>query len=143
MITYSRKMLAALKRHEGFRGEPYRCPTGHLTIGYGRNLDSNPLTPSEATELMINDLRREEAALTAINHVYPKVAHGPRRDALLNMAFNIGAGGLNKFRKMWTAIGQQDWDRAADEALDSKWARQVGYRSREIAEQLRTGEYSR
>lgn len=142
-MRYSRKLLNALKRHEGYRGAPYRCSNGYLTIGYGRNLEANPLSKKEAEYLMINDLRRGEMALTGINHVFPKLEHGPRRDALLNMAFNMGVKGLNGFRKMWTAIGHRDWDLAADEALDSKWARQVGGRAIEIAEQLRTGEYSR
>jgi lysozyme len=42
---------------------------------------------------------------------------------------------------MWAAIEISDWPRAAAEAMDSKWARQVGRRAEEIAFMLRTGQY--
>ena len=46
-----------------------------------------------------------------------------------------------KFKRMLAAIEKGDWDTAALEALNSKWADQVGARAKEIAEMLRTGEY--
>jgi len=42
---------------------------------------------------------------------------------------------------MLTAIKNEEWDEAARQALDSKWAQQVGSRATELAEMLRTGEY--
>jgi len=33
------RILEQLVRHEGLRLKAYRCTTGKLTIGYGRNLD--------------------------------------------------------------------------------------------------------
>ena len=33
------EILNSLKIEEGFRGRAYRCSAGHLTIGYGRNID--------------------------------------------------------------------------------------------------------
>ena len=59
--------------------------------------------------------------------------------ALVNMTFNIGITRLVKFRKMWEAIGDDDWEKASLEALDSKWAEQVGNRAVEIAAMLREG----
>ena len=36
-----------LCHHEGIRLQPYRCPAGYLTIGVGRNLETNPPTAEE------------------------------------------------------------------------------------------------
>ena len=38
MIT---KLFKDLAKFEGFREKPYLCPAKKLTIGYGRNLESN------------------------------------------------------------------------------------------------------
>jgi len=46
MIDMS-EAVQRLTLHEGIRLQPYRCPKGYLTIGVGRNLDTNPLTPEE------------------------------------------------------------------------------------------------
>ena len=35
----------------------------------------------------------------------------------------------------------EQYNFASIEMLDSKWAKQVGYRAEELAEQMRTGEY--
>ena len=134
------RLIQQLKRHEGFRGMPYLDTEGELTIGYGRNLEARPLTEDEATYLLVSDLPRYEARLLAIR---PLVASldPVRRAALLNMAYNLGTRGLRKFRRMWTAIEQSDWERAADEAMDSRWARQVKGRAHDIAYMLRTGQW--
>ena len=41
-MRLSPELLDSLKRQEGFRAVPYRCPTGHVTIGYGHNLEADP-----------------------------------------------------------------------------------------------------
>ena len=62
---------------------------------------------------------------------------GRRRQlALMSMAFNLGAPRLGGFRRMRAAIQSGDWHQAAREALDSRWASQVGTRAGEIADML-------
>ena len=63
----------------------------------------------------------------------------PRRQALISMAFNLGGPRLAGFRRMRAAIAGNDWNRAADEALDSRWARQTGRRANETAALFRGG----
>jgi len=38
----TRAFIAQLKRHEGFRAQPYLCPAHVCTIGYGTNLQAHP-----------------------------------------------------------------------------------------------------
>ena len=55
------------------------------------------------------------------------------------MAFNLGGPRLAGFRRMRAAIAGNDCNRAADEALDSRWARQTGRRANETAALFRGG----
>ena len=144
--------LAMLKRHEGAVREggrhiAYRCPAGALTIGWGHNLDANPvrglgpgstLSESEADSLLRADLARLATELDLRLTWWRGL--GPARSAvLLDMAFNLGLSGLLGFRKMLKAARERRFDEAAAEMLDSRWAGQVGERARELASLMRTG----
>ena len=65
-----------------------------------------------------------------------------RQAALINMAFNLGIGGLLGFKNTLAAIEQGDYVRAARGMLASKWATQVHGRADELAAQMRTGEWA-
>ena len=41
------------------------------------------------------------------------------------MAFNLGLTKLNKFKEMRKALMQNDYNKAADEMIDSNWYKQV------------------
>jgi lysozyme len=58
---------------------------------------------------------------------------------IINMAFNLGVYRLGKFHKMRQAVYSSDWNRAADEMLDSRWAQQVGERAQRLAQMMREG----
>ena len=74
-----------------------------------------------------------------------------RLAALENMAYNLGEGGMRKFKGMFRAIHAGDWERAAREVLfvnpDAKPPTPTPYvvrlpaRGRRNAEMLRTGEW--
>ncbi len=63
-----------------------------------------------------------------------------RQKVMIDMAYNLGMTGLLKFRKMIAAIELGDYGAAADQMLDSRWARQVKTRAERLAEMMRTGE---
>jgi lysozyme len=65
-----------------------------------------------------------------------------RREALIQMCFNMGPGNLAKFKMMIASLAQEDWEAAADESLSSSWADQVGQRAVHIAKRIRFGEYA-
>lgn len=135
-----KNLLEQLKRHEGFKGVPYKCSAGKTTIGYGRNLEANPLTETEAEALLINDINAINFAL--VYQLNFTLISPVRQAVLSNMAFNLGVNGLLKFKNMLAAANSGDYELAAKEMLDSKWARQVGNRAIELSEQMRTGEWS-
>lgn len=120
-----------IKRHEGLSTKPYYCTAGKLTIGYGRNLE-NGITEAEADYLFQNDLKKAKAgaetflAYQAINEV--------RREVLIEMVFQMGVRGVSKFKRFLQAAYMHEWAEAAEEMLDSKWAREDSpERARELA----------
>lgn len=138
-MKYSFNKLAdQLERHEGFRSHPYKDATGHITIGIGRNLDDVGITRNEAKRLLANDVASIEQELLEALPVVETLS-APRQLALVNMGFNIGLPTLLRFENMIEAIRQEDWDEAANEMLNSLWAKQVGDRAVELSEIMRTG----
>lgn len=125
-----------LKRDEGFSRKPYKDTVGKLTIGYGRNLDDVGITEEEADFLLNKDMI---AAVNLVNRNISAIELKPWqvRVAIYNMTFNMGINRLLGFRNMLDAIDKDDFNRAADEALDSKWAAQVGTRATRIAQLFR------
>ncbi|MGE4118933.1 MAG: lysozyme [Candidatus Nitrosocosmicus sp.] len=126
-----------LIRHEGIKQKPYRCTAGKLTIGVGRNLDDNGISLEECYYLLDNDIKRCKKDLENYQW-YTKQPPGVK-DALVNMCFNLGINRLLKFKKMILALSASHFHQAANEALDSLWAKQVGQRAKDVANMIRDG----
>ncbi len=138
-MPMNRQLLRSLlKRHEGLRLKPYLDTVGKLTVGYGRNLEDVGISRDEANFMLDNDIDQVERQLETVDEY--RDLEPVRQTVIANMAFNLGFAGLMGFKKMWNAIDRRDWDRAAKEMLNSKWARQVGVRAVELSEIMRTGE---
>ena len=127
-------LKAMLERHEGRRTHPYTCTAGKLTIGVGHNIEDRGLSDTVIDMILEEDVSEAIANLLyaiSLVHVDPP---SPRTAALIDMMFK-------SFKRMIDAINDGDWAKAASEALDSQWARQVGDRATEIAHMLRNNTY--
>jgi lysozyme len=141
------KLKTELKRDEGLRLSSYRCSMGHQTIGYGHNLqyDSPQLrsmlrhgiTELQAERLLETDISKAIQVASGFVRSFDDLTDGRKR-ALVNMAFNLGYG-LYEFVKLKQAILASDWDSAAREVLDSRYAKQVGKRAERVAKLLKSG----
>lgn len=136
MIEQLQKMLV---RHEGLRLKPYKDSVGKLTIGVGRNLDDKGITEPEAMLLLSNDIG--DALADAKRFAWFAQLDSVRQDVVVNMIFNIGLTRFSGFKKMIAALEHGNYPEAADQMLDSKWARQVGLRASELSQMMRTGAY--
>lgn len=133
------KLIEQIKRHEGFRSKPYKCTAGKLTIGYGLNLDAG--VNEELAQLILEyQVKRITNELRKLEWFFD-IDSFARQDVIVNMAFNLGVAGACKFHKMINAISMHDYHEASKEMLNSKWAKQVGDRAVELAEQMRSGTY--
>jgi len=135
------RLREQLRRDEGLRLMPYRDTTGHLSIGYGRNLDASGISSGEAEVLLDSDLLRAE------DHVRAAMPWAERLDAarlgvLVNMTFNLGPDGVAGFRRMLRALERGDHAGAAREMLGSLWAGQVGDRATRLARQMEDGTWA-
>ena len=131
-----------LIRDEGFVSHAYEDTEGYITIGIGRMIDEKlrgGITLDEAEYLLTNDISR---VMRELNRNYPwwREMSEPRQRALANMCFNLGITRLSKFKKMLAALQIEDYEKAVIEALDSKWAKDVGHRANRIAALIRDGE---
>jgi len=131
------RLARQLIQDEGLRLKPYRCTAGRLTIGVGRNLDDRGITEAEALLLLENDIQSFWEQLT---RAQPWIASAPEpvQEALLNMAFNLGLGGLLGFKNTLALLHSGDYKKAAKAMLESQWARQVGARAARLADMVRT-----
>ena len=132
------KLERELIRDEGLRLKPYYDSVGKLTIGIGRNLDDNGISEAEALVMLRNDIANSQRELERFG--WFRQLDSRRKDAILNMHFNLGLPRLLSFKKMIAALEQGKWDKAADEALNSRWAEQVGERAVRISSIIRHGE---
>ena len=62
-----------------------------------------------------------------------------RKRVLVDMCFSLGAEGLLEFKKMLSAVRDQEWEWAAHEMLHSLWASQVGDRAVTLAKMMLHG----
>ena len=135
-----KRLIAHLRAHEGVRSKPYTDTVGKLSIGVGRNLTDNGLSPEEIDYLLANDIAKAEAearALVPSMHSLDSV----RREVLIELAFNMGRPRLAGFKQMLAAVERKDFARAAAEMLDSKWASQVGNRAKVLASAMELGRF--
>lgn len=126
-----------LEADEGFSSMSYRCTQGYLTVGHGINLETTPMPKSISKlwlKLIVNDLLE-----VLEKHLWFRRLDQNRQDVILNMAYQLGIGGLFKFKKMIDALSHRDFERAADEMLDSKWAKQTPNRALRNAKKMRIG----
>ena len=138
------KLIAMLKRHEGVETHAYECSEGKVTVGVGRNIDQEGgigLSDDEVDYLLQNDIERVVKELAA---EYPWFSDldDVRRDAMVDISFNLGATRLRLFKRALAAMETGKYKEAATEFLDSKWARQVGGRALELTDMISSGEYA-
>lgn len=137
----SDKLVDQLIRDEGEVHHLYKCSAGKWTIGIGRNLEDNGISHEESVFLLQNDLKRTYNELRSAFDWFERLSI-VRASVLINMCFNLGSVRLGTFKKTLRHIEYEEWEYAAREMLDSKWARQVGKRAVRLSEQMRSGKWN-
>ena len=117
-------------KHEELRLKPYRDKVGKLTIGVGRNLDDMGISKDEALYMLKNDIKRCKNELCEIFPNFDELPDNVKL-VLTDMIFNLGKSRFLEFKKMIAAIKKGDFKRAAEEAKNSRWCKQVGERCEE------------
>lgn len=124
-------LIEDIKQEEGFKGVVYKCTEGFDTIGYGTRL---PITREEATLLLEYRLSKTMSGIKS--SLYHLNIHDEAWDILYNMAYQLGIGGLLKFKKMIKALENQDYYNASIEMKSSLWAKQTPNRANRLIERM-------
>ncbi|MEM4359705.1 MAG: lysozyme [Candidatus Bilamarchaeaceae archaeon] len=90
------RLIEMAKRYEGFYPEPYICPGGYRTIGYGHVIRKDeefkhPISEEQATQILIEDLK---GAVAQALFLSPLLRYEPsdRLTAIADFIFNLGSG---------------------------------------------------
>lgn len=147
-----RSVVDLVMLHEGWSATPYKCSAGKWTIGYGRNLEVNPIpgkdlnwlqghgiTKAEARDLLLFDLDKLRTELSEIDEF--RHCNDARQAVLIDMAYNLGIVGLMAFKRVWLALHSGKYQDAAAEMLQSRWAQQVKGRAVRLSTMMSTGHW--
>lgn len=133
-------LKSSIKKHEGKRYTLYKDSEGVSTIGYGHNLENNPLSEKAIEQILDDDIQKAVEAARVFVPYYEQL-NDVRQEVVVEMIFNLGHTGFSKFIKMKKALSEFDYDRAALEMINSKWAGQVGERAVTLSRLMKTGSY--
>lgn len=154
---FNQELYEQIALHEGVEPSVYKDTKGKRTIGIGFNLDEpSNRKKAEAVGLNVQDMlsgrtlsdkeikmlynESIKQAANDANAFLPRAGRQPPvvQKVLIDMAFNLGLTKLNKFKKMREALLEGDYNKAADEMIDSKWYNQVGNRSKTLVDMMRS-----
>jgi lysozyme len=114
--------LQLIRKYEGYKSTPYRCPAGLYTVGYGHVIGNGlqlpdewnrTLSRGEINELLRTDLARFERGVLRYCPVYLTQS---QFDALVSFSFNLGLGVLQR-STLRQKILRKDGEGAAKEIL--------------------------
>ena len=139
------RLLASVKKHEGYRNKVYLDTLGKRTVGVGHLCvedfweDDKEYEESFLMTILEHDLQ------TAIKGAKDLMAENGCMDIdeqaeelIIEMVFQLGKTGVSKFKNMWKALSGLEYSAAADQMLDSRWAKQTPNRANGMADVMRS-----
>ena len=141
-----------IKRHEGEVLEIYEDSLGYLTFGVGHLVKENdpeygqpvgtPVSQERVDEVYEHDFEKHvEETIHVFESKGGEDFYALPEDiqhVLVNMTFNLGGTRFGKFNNMWKGVVACDWEKVVVEMEDSRWFKQVGRRSIELQEIVRS-----
>ena len=132
-----KSLLESIKHHEGFVEHVYDDSLGIPTIGYGFAIKDLVLEEDLCDEILLRKIR---ILGRSVMGKFPFFDSLPSdcKTVLMEMCYQLGVTGVSKFKKALKAMEDGDWEKAADEMLDSKWAKQTPNRAKEMSDIIRS-----
>ena len=135
-----------LKIDEGVVYEIYKDHLGYPTFGIGHLVletdpefgqpVGTPVSEERTVDCFEKDVQTVIADCKTLHEGwdgYPEEV----KQIVANMMFNMGRPRLSKFKGMKAGVDSQDWNKAADEMIDSAWYRQVPNRAGRLVKRMR------
>ena len=140
------KLRKQLEIDEGVKYEIYLDHLGYPTFGIGHLFIPSDKEYREDVGTRVSEERvREcfdkdvESVLRDCTLLYKDFDELPEeaKQIIANMMFNMGYTRLSKFKGMKRGVDARDWNKAADEMVDSRWYKQVTNRANRLVERMR------
>ena len=140
------QLRVELEEDEGIKYEVYKDHLGYPTFGVGHLVRDDdpeygmpvgtPVTEERVAEVFEQDI---ETVLEDCCKLYSDFDDLPEevQRIVANMMFNLGYPRLSAFRGMRAGVNARDWDKAADEMVDSRWYTQVPNRAKRLGSRMR------
>ena len=154
MTVDVKQVYEEISSDEGKILHKYLCSESHPTIGIGHKV----LNTDAEADLPIHDAYEEvsedecisegrcyelfqqdvQIAIDGCRRVYPTWEELPQeaQHILVNMCFQLGPGGLGKFKNMNAAVEEQAWLDMSNEMMDSRWAQQTPERAKRLRDRV-------
>ena len=140
------QLRETLKIDEGVKYEIYNDHLGYPTFGIGHLVvesDEEHGKPvgTPISEERVNAVFDKDVAVMVdeARKIFPNLDSLPEeaQQVIVNMTFNMGRPRLSQFKKFIAGVNAGDWDKAAVEMMDSRWAKQVGARAERLRDRIK------
>jgi lysozyme len=132
------ELMKELMLDEGYKQEIYLDHLGYPTFGVGHLITKNdeehgkdvgtPVSKERIEACLQQDIKIVCDELD-LNQPWWRSLDNNRQRVVANMCFNLGHPRFSQFKKFIAAMQTSQWEKAAEEMMDSKWATQVGERA--------------
>ena len=135
-----------LAEDEGCKFEIYLDHLGLPTFGIGHLVTENDPENGQPVGTPIDEERVRQVfsldiavTLDECKVLYDDFDDLPEECQLViaNMMFNMGRPRLSKFKGMKAGVDARDWNKAAEEMVDSRWHDQVPNRAKRLVKRMR------
>lgn len=140
------KLRQELAEDEGCKYEIYLDHLALPTFGLGHLIVEDDPEHGQPVGTPVSEERVRQAfaldvavTIDECKVLYPDFDDLPEECQLIiaNMMFNMGRPRLSKFKGMKAGVDARDWQRAADEMVDSRWHDQVPNRAKRLVKRMR------
>lgn len=135
-----------IEADEGCRYDIYLDHLGYPTFGIGHLISETDPEYGAEVGTSVSKTRVIQAfntdmgiVLDDCNTLYEDFETLPEevQHIIANMMFNMGRPRLSKFKGMKAGVDARDWNKAADEMVDSRWYQQVTNRAQRLVDRMR------
>ena len=136
------RLLQSVKKHEGYRNKVYLDTLGKRTVGVGHLCvedfweDDKEYSEEMLMNILKDDLKNAiEGAERLLKDC--RILDSLAKEIIIEMVFQLGETGVSKFKNMLKALKEgPDYQTAAVEMLDSKWAKQTPNRAAAMSAEM-------
>ena len=125
-------LIESVKEGEGYRAKVYKCTEGFDTIGYGFAIKDLVLEEDICDMILERKLEKLKPKADA-RFDFLKYQPEEVKEVIYEMCYQMGVSGVSKFKKALSNLADNNYDKAAAEMLDSRWAKQTPNRALKLS----------